>query len=221
MNIWLKKLGPVFAGIVAFIVLFSGCENRAPSVPIVSGTERARPNDTIVVYALSVDKEGDSISYLFDWSNEEDSVWSEWLPSGVECFRKVAFLDTGGYFLRVKARDARKESGWSDTFFVTIRFYQPLVPKRPAGPDTVVVNDTVAFASSANHPLGESMALQFDWGDTIGEWSGFFLPGTIVADRHAWSGAGVYEVRCRAKDRKGFISDWSLPETVWVFDSLF
>lgn len=220
MSIYKRKVFAILSALVALFISFSGCKNRPPSVPIVLGKERARPNDTVVVSALSVDKEGDSISYFFDWSNESASEWSEWLPSGIECFRKVAFADTGDYFLRVKARDARQESGWSDTFIVSIRFYQPFVPRRPAGPDRVLVNDTVAFASSGNHPLGESVSLQFDWGDTIGEWSGFFVPGTIVSDRHAWFTVGIYEVRCRAKDRKGFISDWSLPETVAVFDSL-
>ncbi len=201
------------------IVFFYGCTNQPPSVPIVFGPQRGRPGDSLIFSAIAVDREGDSLQYFFEWSADVASGWSEWYPPGLEYYQRVAFLDTGIYFLRVKARDARQESGWSDTLMVSIKFYPPLVPRRPAGPDTVVLGDTVAFFSSAQHPLGESVALQFDWGDGYGEWGGFVLPGTVVYDRHAYFIPGIYEVRCRAKDRKGFLSDWSLPETVLVVDT--
>ncbi len=210
-------------GLVLTVVFIfaSGCSNQPPSAPIVFGPQRGRPVDTLVFSAVAVDKEGDSLQYFFEGNGGLVSGWSDWYPSGVEYYQEMVFVDTGNYFLRVKARDARQESGWSDTLMVTIKFYTPLVPRRPAGPDTVLVQDTVAFFSSVQHPLGESVALQFDWGDGYGEWGSFVIPGAIVYDRHVYLTPGLYEVRCRAKDRKGFISDWSLPETVLVVDSIF
>ncbi len=202
-------------------LFFIGCENLPPSTPIVLGPQRARPNDTAMVSALSVDKEGDSVSYYFEWSGGVESGWSEWISEGIEYYRPVVFQDTGLFFLRVKARDIRQESGWSDTFVVDVRFWTPQVPEPPSGPDTVIVGDTVKFVSLALHPLQQSVALQFHWGDTIGEWSGFVPPGTLVWQRHSYLLPGIYEVRCRTKDRGGYVSDWSLPETVLVVESRF
>ncbi|MEN9979789.1 MAG: hypothetical protein ABIK38_05525 [candidate division WOR-3 bacterium] len=197
-------------------VLMSGCHNRPPSVPIIFGPQRGRPNDTLVFSVISVDREGDSVAYLFEWNNQSSSGWTEWFPQGVEIVRQFSFADTGSFFLRAKARDRQHESGWSESLNVTVRWYVPSVPKKPAGPDTVIVGDNVTFYSSALHPLNELVAIQFCWGDTVDVWSDYVLPGTIVAKSHVFTMEGEFEVRCRAKDKKGYLSDWSAPETVFV-----
>lgn len=206
----------VFYLLPLFFVFGGGCGNQPPSAPIVSGPTKGRPNDTLWFSAISVDKEGDSVAYFFEWQDAVESNWSEWYPSGIEYYQKATFSDIGNFFLRVKAKDRKGESGWSDTNLVSIRFYPPLAPLKPSGPDTVFTGDTVAFASSALHPLNKLVSLQFDWGDTVGEWSGFVPPGTLVVKRHAYFISRIYQVRCRARDEAGFISEWSLPETVWV-----
>jgi hypothetical protein len=99
---------------------------------------------------------------------------------------------------------------------VRIRDYGPFVPNRPVGPDTVAVLDTTRFISAAGHPLREKVALQFDWGDTLGEWSGLVAPETIVKMRHAYVRTGVFGVRARAKDSLEHTSEWSSAETVTV-----
>ncbi len=180
---------------------------------------RGRPNDTLRFSAIAVDKEGDSVAYFFAWSHSPPGEWSGWLSPGIEFYQQVVFQDTGDFFLRVKAKDGAGESDWSDTFMVSIRFWRPLSPRRPAGPDKVRTGDTVAFVSSALHPLGCSVSMQFDWGDTLGEWSEFVLPGDLVWSHRVYFVPGLYEVRCQAKDRAGFVSDWSLPETVFVVDT--
>lgn len=201
-------------GLIFFF--FVGCGNQPPSPPIVFGPQRARPEDTVMFSLLSVDREGDSISYYLEWSGGAESGWTEWLPPGIEYYHRTVFRDSGMFFLQVKARDAGRESDWSDTFAVDVRFWKPVVPQPPSGPDTVFVGDTVTFVSFGLHPLEESVALQFHWGDTLGEWGNFLPPGTRVWRKHCFLIPGVYEVRCRAKDRQGFISEWSLPKTVVV-----
>ncbi|MEO0071404.1 MAG: hypothetical protein ABIK39_04905 [candidate division WOR-3 bacterium] len=221
MDSWTKKVCPVSGMLVVLAFFVTGCQNQPPSVPIVSGPQRGRPNDTLTFSAISVDKEGDSVAYWFKWNNETSVEWSKWLPSGVEYFRPVTFADTGSYFLLVKAKDKKGESGWSDTNLVRIGYYPPLAPLRPSGPDTIFIGDTVAFVSSALHPLNKLVSLQFDWEDTLSEWSGFVPPGTLVVKRHAYFVSRIYQVRCRARDEAGFVSEWSLPETVWVISSKF
>ncbi len=203
--------------VIALVVMTADCANHGPSTPLVYGPQRARPNDTIYFSALSFDPDGDSIAYFFASSDGTDR-WSDWFPSGFEYSQELVFTDTGDYYLRAKAKDRYQESGWSDTCYISVRFYQPLPPHRPTGPDTVTVGDTVSFYSAALHPLNEMVTLQFDWGDTLGSWSGFVLPGSLVRATHIYHQSGFYEVRCRAKDKKDFVSDWSWPETVLVID---
>ncbi len=203
--------------VIGLGVIFINCDNREPSVPLVYGPQRARPGDTVYFSALSFDPEGDSVAYFFEFSNGFAS-WSRWVSSGFEYYQEMVFSDTGNHHLRVKAKDRYQESGWSDTFYISVRFYRPLPPHRPAGPDTVTVGDTISFYSLALHPLNELVAIQFDWGESLGDWSDFVLPGSLVRANHIYLQPGLYEVRCRAKDKKGFVSDWSLPETVVVND---
>lgn len=217
--IMLKRLDVLRIGLVLLLGFFLQCKNQPPSIPVVLGPQRGRPTDTLGFSALSVDREGDSVSYLFDWEGRLESNWSEWLPSGREYYRRVTFPDTGRFFLRVKARDRKAESGWSDTLTVDIRYWTPQTPHRPSGPDTAFCGDTVTFVSWALHPLNQAVALQFDWGDTLSPWGNFLPPGTIVYFRHTYIISGFYEVRCRAADRSGYISDWSLPETILVVDT--
>jgi hypothetical protein len=197
------------------LIVFAGCPNQPPSSPILIGPQRCRPNDTLTFSVISVDKEGDSVAYLFE-CNQQLTEWTQWFPAGIEVYQRFSFGDTGNYILRVKAKDSRHESNWSDEFPVSVRWYLPSTPRRPSGPDSVAAGDTVTFYTSALHPLNQLVAFQFLWGGSTGDWSGFVLPGTIVAIRHAFDSVGIFEVRCRAKDKKGYVSEWSLPETVFV-----
>ena len=202
------------------LVLGLGCRNTPPSVPVVSGADKGRPGDTFSFSVLSVDRDGDSVSYRFSWSDSVQPGWSRWYPEGILYFAKRAFSDTGEYWLLVKARDFKLgESDWSDSFYVWVRDYRPFTPRRPSGPDTVALGDTVGFTAMAYHPLNERVALQFDWGDTLGEWSQFVQSGSFVWQHHAWFQGGWFAVRARARDSTGRVSDWSGPESVLVIDT--
>ncbi|MBM3315860.1 hypothetical protein FJY71_08515 [candidate division WOR-3 bacterium] len=210
----MKRLLPV-----ALVAAFAACENVAPSVPIVSGPQRTRPGDTVEFRAISVDRDGDSVSYFFNWSGGPASGWTRWTVEGAELPVFVAFPDSGDFSLVVKARDAGRESEWSDTSLVGVWSYPPSVPRRPVGPETVVVYDTVTYSTSASHPLGRMVAVQFAWGESLGVWSGFEVPDAPVVVRHSFTAGGPVAVSCRAKDKSEYVSGWSEPETVFVVDS--
>lgn len=203
--------------------LGGSCENVPPSRPIVAGPTLGRPGDSLQFAARSVDAEEDSISYMFDWGDGSQSSWSEPRGSGIEYALPHVFADSGFLGVRARARSAGQESDWSDSFFVRIRDFGPLPPTRPEnnGPDTVPAGDTVWFVTKAGHPLGERVAFQFDWGDTLGEWSGFEDPDEWVSQSHPYGSAGVFAVRARAKDTLEHVGAWSKPETLWVVDSFF
>lgn len=198
-------------------VLLAACQKYPPTVPIVFGPNQCRPNDTVRFSALSLDPDGDSISYEFDWGDGTASGWSACFPSGREFWLGKVFADTGFYGVVCRSSDGTHESPWSDSIHVRVRDYGPFVPPKPSGPaDTLAVLDTVLFATTARHPLGERIAVEFDWGDSSSTWTGFDEPNSIFTARHGYNEAGIFELRARARDSLERFSDWSKPETVWV-----
>ncbi len=203
----------------AMVLATVGCSNRPPSAPIVYGPTMLRPNTEAWFSCVSVDAEDDDVSYQFSWGDGTCGEWSEWNPPGLEYSETHSYTDTGIFNVTCRARDEKHETGWTDSLTVRVYDYAPFVPHRPSGPDTVLVGDTVLFLGCGDHPLGERIALQFDWGDTLGEWSGLEAPRTWVKMSHVYWQGGVFAVRARARDSLEHITDWSKPETVLVVDS--
>jgi hypothetical protein len=200
------------------LVVGAGCQNASPDAPLLLGTTRGRPGDTLNFTARAVDSDGDAVSCNINWDDGEESGWSELVASGEVLYFKHAFADSGEFGVSGRSHDASDTSAWSDSLWVRVRDYGPKVPRRPTttGPDTVVVLDTVHYVTSADHLLDERVALQFDWGDTLGEWSAYVAPGTWVARSHVYMEAGIRAVRARARDSLDHVSDWSNPCTVHV-----
>ncbi len=115
-----------------------------------------------------------------------------------------------------KTKDATRESGWSDTSLIQVGEFGPFIPHQPAGPDTISVGDSSTFVTAAGHPLLRKVSIQFDWGDTLGDWGEFIPADQFFYVRHAFWYAGTMLVRARARDALDHISDWSKPESVTV-----
>lgn len=99
--------------------------------------------------------------------------------------------------------------------------YPPDAPSLPSGPNPVKLNVGAYFTSSALDRNGDSVRLQFYWGDgTHSNWSDFLPSGRPDSMSHAWSRTGTYDVQVRAKDTHGEVSDSSSPHAVTVMESL-
>ncbi|MFO7638965.1 MAG: PKD domain-containing protein [bacterium] len=196
--------------VLALLVMLGGCRNSPPEPPLLSGQARLRPGDTLRLSAWSVDPDGDSVGYRVDWGDGNESDWSDWYPSGERAAFAHGYGDTGRFEVTARARDRDAPGAVSDPFFARVYEYGPSRPSRPRlAADTVVVGDSFGCMSSAAHPLNERVALQFDWGDTLGDWSDFVKPDSWLVVRHAYSDPGSYAVRARARDSLGHVSDWS------------
>lgn len=207
-----------FAGL-ALALAFLGCgRNRAPLTPGLNGPTMVQFGDSTWLEANTFDPDGDSVSYLFDWRDGSDTSWTGPVPSGAGCVRTHAFPDTGSFAVRVRARDGRQETAWSEDFAVHVGEFGPFVPHRPSGRDSVAVGDSASYVTVAGHPLKRRVAFQFDWGDVVGDWSGFVDAGELYPARHAFTRGGLALVRARAKDTLEHVSDWSKPESVVVYE---
>jgi len=202
------------------VVLGLAChKNTPPSQPILYGSGSGWPRDSLRFWAVSVDADGDSLSYMFDWADGTGMVWSGWFAAGSECRVVHLFSDTGVYAVTVKAKDRTDESTASDTFSVRVAEIGPDTPRKPKGKDTVAVSDSFGYTTSASHLLMKPVALRFNWGDSVDEWSEFLPPGELYQRRHRFPRGGTFAVRAQAKDSREHLSDWSKAETVVVEDT--
>ncbi len=179
-------------------------------MPSVTGPESGQPGDTLAFCAVSQDCNRRELSYMFDWGDGTPTMWGPTLPAGDTLRQQHVYSDSGRCQVRVRTRnDLQLESNWSEGFPVVIRYLGPLTPNRPQGPSEAYSDTTVIFTTSAGHVRGESVSVQFDWGDTLGDWSDYAAPSAEIAQSHTYRRLGSYSIRARARDRAGNISPWS------------
>jgi hypothetical protein len=172
--------------------------------------------DSVRAWVSSYDKDSDSLYFLVEWGDGTETGWVGPIPSATDYAVFHIYGDTGVFGVLAKAKDATHETGWSDTSFVHVGVYGPFAPHRPSGPHTVSVGDSATYVTAAGHPLGRKVSLQYDWGDTLGDWSEFIAADQFYYLRHAFAHSGTMLVRARARDGADHISNWSKPESVLV-----
>jgi YVTN family beta-propeller protein len=85
----------------------------------------------------------------------------------------------------------------------------PTVPV-VSGPSAGVVGVPVTFKATATDPESDSIAFQFDWGDTSGlVWTILLATGETTSVQHTYSDSGTFSVKVKAKDRKDKTSGFS------------
>lgn len=204
----------------ACLLFLVGCsKDYAPLAPWLFLPSVAQRGDTVSGTVSSYDKNHDSLYFLIDWGDGSTPLWVGPAASAAEYDISHAYGDTGVFGVVAKAKDSTLESGWSDTFYILVVDYRPYVPEKPEGPDSVKVGDSVTYVTAAGHPLSKRVSIQFDWGDTLSDWSQFMPPDTPYSVRHAFDYAGTMLVRARARDSLEHISAWSQPESVLVVGS--
>jgi hypothetical protein len=97
----------------------------------------------------------------------------------------------------------------------------PTVPLQPDGVDDGVKNVVYQFTTNSTDPDDNQLYYNFVWntGDTSG-WYGPYNSGDPCTAGHSWTAAGTYNVKARAKDTWGFISDWSDVQQIEIHDYL-
>jgi hypothetical protein len=202
---------------IASLLVLVGCsQNLAPLVPSLFVPTMAQRGDSVRAWVSSYDKDADSLYFFIEWGDGTESGWVGPVLSATDCVISHAYGDTGVFGVRAKAKDATHETVWSDTSFISVAEYGPFVPYRPSGRDTISVGDSATYVTAAGHPLLRKVSIQFDWGDTLGDWGEFIGANQFHYVRHAFARAGTMLVRARARDALDHISDWSKPESVLV-----
>uniref|UniRef100_A0A7C4GDI9 PKD domain-containing protein n=1 Tax=candidate division WOR-3 bacterium TaxID=2052148 RepID=A0A7C4GDI9_UNCW3 len=203
----------VFLSVVAFALLTGtpGCGRQVPpAVPELGGPQAGQPGETLSFRLRSTDRNGGNVSYLVDWGDSAPVSWSAELAAGRTFVRTHVFEAAGLFQVRARARDETGlESDWAGPLTVRVAFAGPERPTRPEGPTQIWPDTVLVFRTTVGHIAGESVSVQFDWGDGLGTWTPFRAAGDTFQDRHAFRAMGNYGVRARGRDRRGNVSAWS------------
>ena len=206
--------------LLPFLVLAiaAGChKDGRPSAPSVFGPDEGQPGETLLFQTVARDPQGGNLSYRFDWGDGTTPVWTPELGSG-DTFRMAhVYLDTGEYAVAVNCRnEARLESDWSTPLQFSVTFLGPVTPASPLGPTQGFMDSVLDFFCVAWHVRGESVAAQFDWGDTFGNWTGYTASGATIKDGHRYHDIGEFAVRVHTRDQAGNVSPWSSATAVSI-----
>ena len=210
----MRFISLVLAGLLALVA----CAKKAPTQPVAPFVDVH--GDAVSIATVSTDPQQSIIKYIFDFGNGTAET-TGFLPSGETAWCRLALPDTGSYSIRAIARNVNgRESPWSETLD-----YHLTIP--PQYGDTMVgwgPDDWSWFirpwgrerwyrvGMEIGDPDGDSVAVQFIWGDgRTSQWSPFMPSGSIVRDSVQYVTDGDYYVRIVLKDIHGSVS---APDTI-------
>ena len=192
---------------------FTGQEGGWPNAPITpSGPIEGVVNTDYTFTTNTTDPEGDAVSYGWDWNGDHIvDEWTDFYESGFTKESTHNWTEPGEYELHVKAKDkAEHLSDWSDPFVFSVIDRPPETPSI-SGPDEGDQGIEYTFFINTTDPDGDDVSYGIDWdGDSmVDDWTDYYLSGETVEVVHAWDEQGDYEVKVKAKDVYGNVSDWS------------
>ena len=89
---------------------------------------------------------------------------------------------------------------------------KPFKPERPEGPSSGLIKTEYTYSSSTTDPDEDELYYLFDWDDnSSSEWIGPYASGETAQASHQWEKQGEYNIRVKARDIHGKISEWSDP----------
>ena len=195
---------------VTALVPLSCKKNKAPNVPNLTGPHSGQSGDTLSFSVSATDPDQDDVFFSIDWGDGTPAAWIGPFASGVGNPVKHVFADSGAFAARVKAKDTKDmESEWSDYDTIVIGSASASKPTAPDGPTAEDEGVFCTFTTTVASSSGESLLVQFDFDDTLGNWVGPFVSGGVASDSHLFSVAGSYVVKAKAKLAAGGESDWS------------
>jgi hypothetical protein len=97
-------------------------ENNPPNKPNTpSGPAKGKPGSLYLYRTSTVDFEGDSVYYMWDWGDGNISEWLGPFASGAQASAQKSWSAKGTYSVKVKAKDIYGgESDWSDPLSITM-----------------------------------------------------------------------------------------------------
>ena len=149
---------------------------------------------------------------LFKFNEDSELIW--YLTYGPYGYAQGDFIDVYEDFLFLVGSIA-------DTSFLLK--YDPNIysdnnrpnkPDRPSGETKIKINQLYTYSSAASDPDGDLLSYSYLWDDgnlTFVEW---INSDDTTSASYSWGRIGSYDIKVRARDQYGFVSDWSDPLSV-------
>ena len=203
---------------------FGSSENSAPQTPAaLHGPAQGSVGKLLSYAATSEDADGDQIFFIFDWG--DGTATKTALSASSMSLASHIWNNKGNYEVKVMATDSNNaSSNWSEPLGISISGSgtanrQPNRPSAPSGIQSGLAGTSYTFASYATDPDRDALLYTFDWGDGQTTRTDLRASGQSASASHAWSEAGVYQVRVQAADGKGAPSSSSAAKIVAIRES--
>ena len=87
----------------------------------------------------------------------------------------------------------------------------PNKPNKPSGQTNGKAGTEYTYFTNTTDPDGDQVYYKWDWGDgSYSDWLGSYASGEEASASHTWS-QGSYNIKVKAKDIRGYESEWSDP----------
>jgi outer membrane protein assembly factor BamB len=105
---------------LAVFLLLSAC-GKPPLVPEKpTGPSTWLKGVPIACSTKTTDPSGAKVSYQFDWGDNTQSEWSEFVEGGVVFADTHTYAAEGSYRVKARARNSKRRTGWSDELNVNV-----------------------------------------------------------------------------------------------------
>jgi len=114
------------ASTIGDIWTFTTIINEPPATPAISGPSKGKPGENYFFDLVTIDPEGDDVSYYIDWGDGSILDWFGPYDSGTEVTVSNSWKNKGTYTIKVKAIDVfNQESNWAE-FNIAISKYKSI-----------------------------------------------------------------------------------------------
>jgi len=188
-------------GIGSVLTLWPGSEPpETPTDP--NGPDEWIQYEEATFSSTTTDPEGESVYYLFDWGDGNNSGWVGPYASGQTGKASYIWADLGNYEIKAVARDENGvQSNWSGPSNISI--VENDVPEKPTikGPKIATVGKQIDFKIVSVDPNNHDLYYYIYWGDqTFDYWAGPYESGEEVTFNHTYNKSGSYSIISIAKD---------------------
>jgi PKD repeat protein len=185
--------------------------NMKPTADYTYLPENPSIEDTIQFADASIDPDGEIVSWFWDFDDGNTSI--EQSPAH-------QYALEGTYIVSLNVTD---DEGATDEIskeiIVTGEVNKP--PSKPVinGNTSGEVGEELIFTLSATDPEEDNVSYEIEWGDgTTTGWTEYSKSGVEIQVTHSWSKAGKFNVKARAKDTHGDVSEYSKIHEVNISD---
>jgi hypothetical protein len=201
----------------AWIVTINAPPNR-PSISSEPASVYAWASNNFS--ASVIDPDEDPMECTFDWGDGNTST-TKFITSGNNTSASHSWSKEGTYQIKVIAVDSNREpSEWSP--YLTINVIANNKPNAPIslfGASSGYVGIKLSYFTLADDPDNDRVNYTLDWGDGTFSTTNSVDSGSVENASHAWSKAGMYQVKGIAIDSKGAQSMWSKSLNVIIADN--